>query len=157
MMCLWLAWWYGTNPINYYASNAGVTVTDTASVASVERPGQARTPQADESTNVTGPDTLSSRGDGADLGKEENIAAAVVTDTISRTMYLTSMSRKHYVKPDFWVYIYLENKDKISDPNNVPAGTVMVIPPRDKYDINPDDKASIDKARRIQYEIFTGK
>ena len=72
-------------------------------------------------------------------------------------MYLTSMSRKHYVKPDFWVYIYIENKDKISDPNNVPAGTVMVIPPRDKYDINPDDKASIDKARRIQYEIFTGK
>ena len=157
MMCLWLAWWYGTNPINYYASNAGVTVTDTASVASAERPGQATTPQADEPTNVTGLDSLSSGGDGADLGKEENIAQAVVTDTISRTMYLTSMSRKHYVKPDFWVYIYLENKDKISDPNNVPAGTVMVIPPRDKYDINPDDKASIDKARRIQYEIFTGK
>ncbi|MBQ9465631.1 MAG: HU family DNA-binding protein [Muribaculaceae bacterium] len=157
MMCLWLAWWYGTNPINYYASNAGVTVTDTASVASAERPGQARTPQAVEPTNVTGPDSLSSGGGRADLGKDENIAQAVVTDTISRTMYLTSMSRKHYVKPDFWVYIYLENKDKISDPNNVPAGTVMVIPPRDKYDINPDDKASIDKARRIQYEIFTGK
>lgn len=79
----------------------------------------------------------------------------VVTDTISRTMFLSRMAVKHYGKPDFWVYIYEENKAKITDPNNVPIGTVMVIPPASKYGIDPADKASVDLARKRSFEVLS--
>ena len=79
----------------------------------------------------------------------------VVTDTISKTMYLTKMAIKHYGKQEFWVYIYEENKSKIENPNNIPIGTVMVIPPASKYGINPADQASVDKAKQISFELFS--
>ena len=80
---------------------------------------------------------------------------AVVTDTCTATMYLSKMATKHYGKPDFWVYIYEENRDKISDPNNVNPGTVVVIPPASKYGIDASDKASIDRARKRTYELLS--
>ncbi|MBQ9218601.1 MAG: HU family DNA-binding protein [Muribaculaceae bacterium] len=83
--------------------------------------------------------------------------ADVVTDTCTTTMYLSKMSIKHYGKPDFWVYIYEENRAKISDPNNVPPGTVVVIPPASKYGIDAHDKASVDRARRHTYDLFSGR
>ncbi|MBR1725546.1 MAG: HU family DNA-binding protein [Muribaculaceae bacterium] len=83
--------------------------------------------------------------------------ADVVTDTFTTTMYLSKMSTKHYGKPDFWVYIYEENRAKISDPNNVPPGTVVVIPPAAKYGIDAHDKASVDRARRHTYDLFSGR
>ncbi len=81
----------------------------------------------------------------------------VVTEVATNTMYLTRMSSKHYGKPDFWVYIYEENKELISDPNNVPPGTVLVIPPKEKYGIDPDNPESVREARVLQYRIFTGE
>lgn len=80
---------------------------------------------------------------------------AVVTDTCTATMYLSRMSVKHYGKPDFWIYIYEENRDKISDPNNAKPGTVVVIPPAAKYGIDASDKASIDRARKRTYELLS--
>lgn len=82
-------------------------------------------------------------------------SGAVVTDTCTATMYLSKMATKHYGKPDFWIYIYEENRDKISDPNNVNPGTVVVIPPASKYGIDANDKASIDSARKRTYELLS--
>lgn len=87
--------------------------------------------------------------------KDEKAAEPMVTDTCSTTMYLSKMSQKHYGKPDFWIYIYEENKDKIADPNNVPPGTVVIVPPADKYGIDPNDKSSIDRARTHTYKVLT--
>ena len=83
--------------------------------------------------------------------------ADVVTDTCTATMYLSKMSTKHYGKPDFWIYIYEENQDKIADPNNVTPGTVVVVPPASKYGIDPNDKSSVDRARRRTYELLSSK
>lgn len=77
-----------------------------------------------------------------------------VTDTCTASMYLTKMAKKHYGKSDFWVYIYEENIDKIADPNNVPPGTIVIIPSREKYNINPDDNGSIDRARQRAFELM---
>lgn len=79
----------------------------------------------------------------------------VVTDTCTATMYLTRMSTKHYGKPDFWIYIYEENRAKIDDPNNIKPGTVVVIPPAAKYAIDPDNWASIARARQRTYDVMT--
>ena len=82
-------------------------------------------------------------------------AQPVVTDTISATMYLTKMAIKHYGRQEFWVYIYEENKALISNPNHIKLGTVMVIPPADKYGIDPDDPTSVALAEQRSMAIFS--
>lgn len=79
----------------------------------------------------------------------------VVTDTVTAQIVLTILSEKHYGSPWFWVYIYEENKDKISNPNNIKPGTEVVIPPAEKYGIDAKDPASLKKAQRRSWEILT--
>ena len=78
-----------------------------------------------------------------------------VTDVVTSQIVLTTLSEKHYGSPWFWVYIYEENVARgiIHDPNNIRPGTRVVIPPADKYGINPNDKASLKKAqiKSMQY------
>ena len=78
----------------------------------------------------------------------------VKTDTITGNIVLTTMAQKHYGSQWFWVYIYEENKDKINDINNVPIGTVLVIPPAEKYGIDKNDPASIKKAQHRSWELW---
>lgn len=80
--------------------------------------------------------------------KVETLApvASVVTDTVRVNYYLTKMSRKHYGRYEFWVYIYEENKDKIPNPNKVSTGLVVVIPPAEKYGIDKNNEESVQKA-----------
>lgn len=80
---------------------------------------------------------------------------AQVTDTVSPTNYLTKMAVKHYGRQEFWVYIYEENKDRIDNPNAVPPGTVLVIPPAGKYGIDATDKQSVDQAKKKSFELFS--
>lgn len=74
-----------------------------------------------------------------------------VYDTVKST--LSQLSRKHYGSYEFWVYIYEENRDIISDPNKVETGTRVRIPAPEKYGINSRDKASIRKAKQKAGEI----
>ena len=72
-------------------------------------------------------------------------------DTIRRGQTLTSMSRKHYngVK-DFWVYIYLYNKDVIRRPDDVSVGTPIKIPQLDESIIDPNSYMSINAAKDVK-------
>ena len=80
---------------------------------------------------------------------------AVITDTVTTQIVLSTLSDKYYDSPWFWVYIYEENKAIINDPNNVPPGTAVVIPPAEKYGIDASDPASLKKAQRRSWEILT--
>ena len=77
-----------------------------------------------------------------------------VTEVVKPGIFLTTISLKHYGHRTFWVYIYEENKMKIKNPNNVPIGTVLVIPDPDKYGINSGNKESVDKAKALAAEIL---
>jgi nucleoid-associated protein YgaU len=81
-------------------------------------------------------------------------APAVVTDTVSPGNFLTVMARRHYGNPKFWVYIYLENKDKIKDPDSLESGMVVVIPPAEKYGIDSSNPESLKKAEREAYRVL---
>ena len=81
----------------------------------------------------------------------------IVTETITDQNVLSTMAAKHYGSQWFWVYIYEENKDKISNPDNVPLGTVLVIPPAEKYGIDANDPASLKKAQNLSWKILKGK
>jgi len=79
---------------------------------------------------------------------------AVVTETITAENVLFTIAEKHYGSPWFWVYIYEENKAKITNPDNVRPGTVVVIPPAEKYGIDAKNPASVKKAQRLSWELL---
>ncbi len=83
--------------------------------------------------------------------------APVVTDTVKRGVFLTNISLRHYGHKAFWVYIYEENKNIISNPDNVAAGTVVVIPPAHKYGIDATDTMAVNMALDIADKIKRDK
>lgn len=75
-------------------------------------------------------------------------------DTITKTYVLRTMAKKHYGNPDFWPYIYEENKARLGHPNRIPPGTKVVIPPLSKYGVDPKNPSDIAKARKLDREIY---
>lgn len=80
---------------------------------------------------------------------ESPVAAQAVTDTLSKGEFLTTLSLRHYGHKAFWVYIFDANREKIPNPDNVEAGTVLIIPPRERYGIDAADSMSVQKALGI--------
>ncbi len=97
-------------------------------------------------------DTVSHKKDSVIEIKEK--APVVITDTVRADYYLTKMSRKYYGRYEFWVYIYMENKDKISNPNKVSPGLVVVIPAPEKYGIDKNSEESVQKAKELAEKIL---
>ena len=65
------------------------------------------------------------------------------------------MSRRFYGgATEFWVYIYLENQDKLGHPDRLSPNTVVVIPPAEKYGIDPNNPESKAAAKRKVAEIY---
>jgi len=62
---------------------------------------------------------------------------------------LTTIALNEYGDKIFWVYIYLENKAILPNPNVLPVGIKITIPPAAKYGIDRNDSASIRKARGV--------
>jgi len=81
--------------------------------------------------------------------------AGAITTTISPGDTMRKLGLKYYGHKSFWVYIYQENKSKITDPNNVPLGTVLVIPPAEKYNIDANSPESVNKAKNLEGSIFS--
>jgi len=50
---------------------------------------------------------------------------------------------------EFWVYIYLANKNNIPNPNVVPVGTQLTIPDPSQYHINASDPQSVSEAKTL--------
>ncbi len=90
----------------------------------------------------------------AEEAKSANKNSRVVTDVVTDQIVLVTLAEKHYGSPWFWVYIYEENRDKISNPNNIKPGTRVVIPPAEKYGINAKNPESLKKARRKSWEYL---
>ncbi len=56
-------------------------------------------------------------------------ATPPVTETVSETNYLSLIAQRHYGLPEYWVYIYEENIDKIDNPNRVKIPTASRTAP----------------------------
>ena len=78
----------------------------------------------------------------------------VVYGTISLTRFLTTMAREHYGNYHLWPYIYEENSKILGHPDRIRPGTRVVIPSKEKYNINPDDPECIKQAKRKGVEIY---
>lgn len=78
----------------------------------------------------------------------------IILDTVRPGRFLTTMARTHYGQMDYWVYIYEANSGKISNPNNLESGTVLVIPPADSLGLEPGNVDKIAEAKRKANEIY---
>lgn len=89
------------------------------------------------------------------IAAEIPVKNEVVLDTISRRRFLTTMAREYYGNFNFWVYIYEENNGILKNPDKIKLGTVVVIPPVSKYNIDKDNPKSIEDAKRKAVEIYS--
>ena len=76
-----------------------------------------------------------------------------VIETIRSGVFLTTLARKYFGHKAFWVYIYEENKDVIKNPNQVPIGTRLTIPSASKYDIDGNNRTSVENAKALAAKI----
>jgi nucleoid DNA-binding protein len=93
-------------------------------------------------------DSLSKKDPAKQVQTGKNLTSSS-TRTIQAGERLTLISLDAYGNKVFWVYLYEENKNIISNPNNVAAGLTIQIPPAEKYGINKDDPASVRKAQAL--------
>ncbi len=70
------------------------------------------------------------------------------TRTLKSGETLRIIAEQELGSREFWVYIYLKNKDKIKNPNVVSVGTSLAIPAKSEYGgINAADPESIKRAK----------
>lgn len=81
--------------------------------------------------------------------------AAERYDTITKSRFLTTMSRKYYGRMEYWVYIYLENADHLGHPDRIAPGTRVKIPPIEKYATAVTDSANLANAQLRADEIYS--
>jgi nucleoid DNA-binding protein len=112
-------------------------------------PDEAEAARLDSIARAARQDSIAKAADAARQAEQQ-----VVTDTVRAGNFLTRMARRHYGDSRFWVYIYLENKSKIKDPDNLEAGTVLVIPPAEKYGIDATNRESLKKADQEAYKAL---
>ncbi len=67
---------------------------------------------------------------------------------------LRQLALEYFGSKEFWVYIYLENRDRISNPNIVPANIQLTLPLASKYDLNASNPSAIARAKQLGDEII---
>lgn len=78
----------------------------------------------------------------------EPVAEPIEIVKMERGKTLRLIALDKYGNREFWVYIYLKNKDKITNPDVVPVGLDLILPNKTEYDIDAEDPASVAKAKK---------
>lgn len=140
-----VAWFCLFGVVKKTSSQPAVIADDTAKVAAVDSDSTAAVekPQEQSEEKTAEPEKESKK--------------AEQTFKVTNTAYLSNISRKFYGHYAFWVYIYLDNKDIITDPDNLPVGAELRIPAPEKYGIDKNNPESIRRAEIKALEIKNGK
>lgn len=76
------------------------------------------------------------------------------SEVLKSGLTLRNLAAKYYGQSVFWVYIYEENKNVISDPDNIAAGVKVDIPNPSKYEIDAKNPASMNEAKQLELQII---
>ena len=140
-----VAWFCLFGVVKKPSSQPAVIADDTAKVAAAD---------SDSTAAVEKPQEQSEK---KTAEPEKESKKAEQTFKVTNTAYLSNISRKFYGHYAFWVYIYLDNKDIITDPDNLPVGAELRIPAPEKYGIDKNNPESIKRAEIKALEIKNGK
>lgn len=86
--------------------------------------------------------------------KPQQESEAEVYETIRSGTNLAKLAKKHYGENVYWVYIYLENQKAIPNPNRVPEGVKVKIPPLSKYATQSTDAERRAAAQKKVSEVL---
>lgn len=81
----------------------------------------------------------------------------LTTVTLSSGDYLARYARRYLGRSEYWIYIYLANKEQIEDPDNIPLGTEIQIPSPQSVGITGDEKADLTEAKRLIHDYYSSK
>ena len=140
-----VAWFCLFGVVKKPLSQPAVIADDTAKVAAVDSDSTAAVEKSQEQSEEKTAEP------------EKESKKAEQTFKVTNTAYLSNISRKFYGHYAFWVYIYLDNKDIITDPDNLPVGAELRIPAPEKYGIDKNNPESIRRAEIKALEIKNGK
>jgi nucleoid DNA-binding protein len=124
---------------------------ENATVSNREREVKPPVPQALQEEEVA---------EDEDVVKEEEAEVKAPTPPKQQTVRVKRGDRlnlfalKYYGNKLFWVYIYEHNKAKLDNPDIIPIGITLVIPPASQYGINANNPASVRKAAVLQTKIL---
>ncbi|WP_289388227.1 HU family DNA-binding protein [uncultured Duncaniella sp.] len=138
-------------------AEAEAVLSDTIAAAPIVSPEQAQiiaesNPQANETLSEPAPQKEDVEQKKEPAPQPQN---KIVKDKVRSGYLLHDMAKKHYGNKCFWVYIYEENKSKITNPNRVSPGLELVIPAAEKYGINASSSASVNAANAKASKILT--
>lgn len=83
----------------------------------------------------------------AEMGPRETVKMSA--GTTLRLIALEKLGNR-----EFWVYIYLQNKDKIKNPDVVPIGLELELPNQNEYKMDANDSDDIFKAKKLGEQVM---
>ncbi len=123
------------------------------------------TKQKEKPTNPTQPTTNLTDAH-TDTIKNEPVAVVDSVETVEplprkkvkmspdRTLRLIALDK--FGNKEFWVYIYMINKDIINNPNIVPVGLVLELPHVNEYPMDANNPEEVAKAKKLGDEVIKG-
>ena len=81
----------------------------------------------------------------------------LTTVTLGNGDYLARYARRYLGRSEYWIYIYLANKEQIEDPDNIPLGTEIKIPSPQSVGITGNEEADLAEAKRLIHEYYSAK
>lgn len=121
--------------------------------------------QKEEPSNPTQP-TANLADAHTDTIKDELVAIVDPVETVEalprkkvkmspdRTLRLIALEK--FGNKEFWVYIYMINKDIINNPNIVPVGLVLELPHENEYPMDANNPEEVAKAKKLGDEVIKG-
>ena len=81
----------------------------------------------------------------------------LTTVTLGAGDYLARYARRYLGRSEYWIYIYLANKEQIEDPDNIPLGTEIKIPSPQSVGITGNEEADLAEAKRLIHDYYSSK
>lgn len=149
-------YFYSSSTISHSSDNESTLLEDDSAMLYQEE-DTLSTP-IEEQLMATAKDTLDKNIDQPanvkDVSDKPSTSDKVKKVKLKQGRTMRMMGLEYYGNKSFWVYIYEENKSKIPNPNSIPLGTELIIPPASKYGIDANDPKSVEKAISIEQGIF---
>ena len=79
----------------------------------------------------------------------------LTTVTLGNGDYLARYARRYLGRSEYWIYIYLANKEQIKDPDNIPLGTEIKIPSPQSVGITGNQEADLAAAKRLIHDYYS--
>ena len=80
----------------------------------------------------------------------------LTTVTLGNGDYLARYARRYLGRSEYWIYIYLANKEQIEDPDNIPLGTEIKIPSPQSVGITGNEEVDLAEAKRLIHDYYSG-